>query len=170
MRDLNTSIFLTDAEFGQLFGPNIMRIVGVLNQAAQEVCPPCNGYCCANIKCLFFSKKFSTCPIFDIRPRECRYHFCNDVFVKAPLTREEKDMMVGPVEELVCGDRGEIAKLFFLFPEFPLDEKGLTKLGIRAEVDKIRKAFEDGLIREARAFELLRKVCAQEIIQEGGKV
>ncbi len=166
---MNTSIFLTDEEFGQLFGTQIMQIVGVLNRTAKQVCPPCNGYCCGNIKCLFFSKKFSACPIFDIRPRECRYHFCNDVFVKAPLTREEKELMVGPVEELICGDRGEIARLFFLFPEFPLDEKGLTELGIREEVDKIRKAFEEGSIREGRAFGLLRKLCAQVIIQEGGK-
>lgn len=161
MRDLNTSIFLSDEEFAQLFGQQIFRIISVLNRAAQSVCPPCQGYCCVNIKCLFYSKKFSTCPIFSIRPRECRYHFCNDVFTQAPLTAEEKELMVSPVEELVCGNRGEVARLFFLFPDFPLDEKGLTDLGIKDEVNRIRQAFEDGLIKEPRAAALLRKLCLQ---------
>jgi hypothetical protein len=170
MRDLNTSIFLTDEEFGRLFGQRIMQIVGALNRAAAKVCPPCNGYCCENIKCLFYSKKFSTCPIFAIRPRECRYHFCNDVFVKAQLTQEEKDLMVGPVEELICGDHGEIARLFFLFPEFPLDAKGLESMGIKPEVERIKKAFEDGVIREGKAFELLNKLCRGVIYTKGDKL
>jgi hypothetical protein len=166
MQELNRKIFLTDGEFGLLFGERIMHIVGTLNRTARDVCPPCNGYCCANIRCLFFSRKFSTCPIFEIRPRECRYHFCNDVFTRAPLTAEEKEMMQVPVEELVCGNRGDVAKLFFLFPEFPLDEKGLETLGIRTEVEKIISSFESGLVSEARAFKLLRNLCLQTVNPE----
>jgi hypothetical protein len=168
MRDLNTQIFLSDSEFAQLFGPQIMQIVSILNLTAREVCPPCNGWCCENIKCLLYSKKFSACPIFAIRPRECRYHFCNDVFSKAPLTKDQKEQMVGPVEELVCGNRGQVARLFFLFPEFPLEEKGLASLGIGDEVRQVVRAFEDGLIREQRAFALLRRLCLKKTKKEGG--
>ena len=127
-----------------------------MNAAAGTICPPCNGYCCRNINCRFYSEYFSTCPIFDRRPRECRYHFCNEVFNAAKLTREEKDLMQQPVEELICGDRGEIARLFFLFPEFPLDERGLIALGIRDEVDTIKGEFEQGKISQEVAFGRLR--------------
>ncbi|MFA5078092.1 MAG: hypothetical protein WC541_01245 [Dehalococcoidia bacterium] len=159
---LNTKIFLTDSEFGRLFGPDIARLVGIMNAAAVNICPGCNGYCCKNIGCLFYSEYFSTCPIFDRRPRECRYHFCNEVFNAAPLTREEKDLMQQPVEDLICGSKGEIARLFFLFPEFPLDEKGLTALGIKDDVLRIRGDFEDGKLQQEEAFKRLRQLCRDD--------
>jgi hypothetical protein len=62
------------------------------------------------------------------------------------------------VEELICGDRGEIARLFFLFPEFPLDEKGLISLGIGDEVAKIKAEFEEGRISQDIAFARLKKL------------
>jgi hypothetical protein len=156
---INTKIFLTDGEFEELFGLEIARLVRVLNETAMQVCPPCNGRCCKHIGCIFYSEKFSACPIFEIRPRECRYHFCNDVFIKAPLSKEEKEMMVKPVEELVCGDKGKIARLFFLFPEFPLDEKGLDSMGVKEGVEHIKKTFEEGKLDESSTFTLLRGLC-----------
>jgi hypothetical protein len=161
---LNTKIFLTDGEFGQLFGPGIARLVSIMNQAAEAVCPGCNGYCCKNIHCMFYSGYFSTCPIFDRRPRECRYHFCSEVFTAAPLTKEEKDLMQQPVEELICGNKGEIARLFFLFPEFPLDEKGLALLGIKQDVQQIMGDFEQGLLGEGLAFERLKRLCSDDAV------
>lgn len=159
VNDLNTQIFLTDNDFAELFGPRIARLVEIMNKAAVNVCSSCNGWCCQNINCLFYSKHFSICPIFDRRPRECRYHFCYEVFAAAPLTDEEKDLMQKPIEELVCGERGEIAKLFFLFPEFPLDEKGLESIGIKDEVIRIKKEFEGGHLDEAYAFAQLKNLC-----------
>lgn len=155
-------IFLTDSDFAELFGPQIDYLVRLMNQTAAVVCPPCNGYCCKNINCIFYFEKFSTCPIFDIRPRECRYHFCNDVFVRAPLTVDQKDQMQQPVEELICGDRGEIARLFFLFPEFPLDEKGPFGLKIADEVAAIKDLFQRGDIDEQDAFARLRALCRED--------
>lgn len=159
LKDLNTKIFLTDSDFAELFGTKIARLVEIMNRSASSVCPPCNGWCCQNINCVFYSKKFSTCPIFDLRPRECRYHFCYEVFCAAELTEEEKDQMQQPIQELICGDKGEIARLFFLFPEFPLDEKGLDALGIKDEVIRIKKEFEEGKINEQSAFSQLRALC-----------
>jgi len=161
---LNTRIFLTDGEFGELFGPAIARLVGIMNEAAAGSCPRCNGYCCKNIHCMFYSEYFSTCPIFDRRPRECRYHFCNDVFKAAQLTAEEKDIMQQPVEDLICGSKGEIASLFFLFPEFPLDEKGLAALGIKGEVQQIIGDFENGNLGEDAAFESLKQLCRDDAV------
>jgi hypothetical protein len=163
-RRLNNKIFLTDSEFGELFGHRITRLVGIMNTAAADICPRCNGYCCKNIGCLFYSDYFSTCPIFNRRPRECRYHFCNEVFTAAPLTRDEKDLMQQPVEDLICGSKSEIASLFFLFPEFPLDEKGLTVLGIRDEVRRIITDFEGGVLKESQAFEGLRRLCRDDAV------
>jgi hypothetical protein len=156
---LNNKIFLTEADFDELFGPVIARLVKIMNRAAIDVCPPCDGYCCKNINCMFYSSLFSTCPIYDRRPRECRYHFCYEVFTAAPLTKEEKDLMQEPIQELICGDKGEVAKLFFLFPEFPLDEKGLTSLGIKDEVVRIKKEHEDGLMDQETAFSKLKDLC-----------
>jgi len=152
-------IFLTDDEFEELFGWQISRIVKILNETAGTVCPPCDGYCCKNIHCGLYSEKFSTCPIYEIRPRECRYHFCNDVFTRAPLSKEEKDMMVQPVEELICGDKGDIARLFFLFPEFPLDDKGLAARGIKEAVDRIKNDFEEGRLDQSSTFTRLKELC-----------
>lgn len=159
---LNRKTFLTDSEFAELFGPQIAYLVSVMNKSAAEVCPPCDGWCCKNIHCIFYYDRFSTCPIFDMRPRECRYHFCNEVFTRAPLTREEKDQMQQPVEELVCGDRGEIAKLFFLFPEFPLDEKGPFGLQVADEVADIKDEFQRGTIDEPAAFARIRALCRED--------
>jgi hypothetical protein len=156
---LNTKIFLTDADFESLFGPQIARLVKIMNETAKDICPTCNGYCCKNIRCLFYSEYFSTCPIFDRRPRECRYHFCNDVFNSASLTKEEKDMMQQPIEELICGNRGDIAKLFFLFPEFPLDEKGIDSLCIKDSVEKAKRDFVEGRLDEAAVFARLMVLC-----------
>lgn len=157
--DLNTKIFLTDADFELLFGQQIAGLVKIMNKTAETICPSCNGYCCRNIHCLFYSEHFSKCPIFDRRPRECRYHFCNEVFTAADLTKEEKDLMQQPIEELICGDRGQIAKLFFLFPEFPLDEKGLDTLGIKNAVGKIIEDFEAQHLNEEVTFSLLKSLC-----------
>lgn len=158
-QDISRKIFLTDDEFEELFGREITSIVKILNETARQVCPVCKGHCCKNIGCLFFSEAFGTCPIFHIRPRECRYHFCNDIFVKAPLGKEEKEAMVKPVEELICGDKGKVAGLFFLFPEFPLDEKGLESMGIKDGVERIKKAFEKGELDKNNAFILLQELC-----------
>jgi hypothetical protein len=156
---LNNKIFLTDADFEELFGLQVAHLVKLMNVSSQKVCPSCNGYCCKNIGCMFYSEYFSTCPIYDRRPRECRYHFCNEVFNAAPLTTEEKDFMQQPIEELICGNRGEIAKLFFLFPEFPLDSKGLQALGIDVDVLSIKNRFESGEINEDAAFLKLKELC-----------
>lgn len=157
--DLNTRIFLTDAEFEELFGPKISRIVALMNEAAQDVCPPCNGYCCKNIKCVLYSEKFSTCPIYEIRPRECRYHFCHQVFQHASLTDEEKDMMQQPIEELICGNRGEIARLFFLFPDFPLDRESPFGRWAQPHIETIINDYTSGLIQEPTAFERIMSLC-----------
>jgi hypothetical protein len=68
-------------------------------------------------------------------------------------------MMQQPIQELICGDKGEVAKLFFLFPEFPLDEKGLIAIGIKDEVIHIKKEFEDGGMDEQMAFNRLKGLC-----------
>jgi hypothetical protein len=86
------------------------------------------------------------------------------VFTAAPLTRDEKDQMQQPVEELVCGSKGEIASLFFLFPEFPLDEKGLAALGIKQEVQRIIGDFEQGKLDERAAFEGLKQLCRDDAV------
>jgi hypothetical protein len=49
-----------------------------------------------------------------------------------------------------------------MFPEFPLDEKGLTALGIKDEVLRIRADFEDGELQQEEAFGRLRQLCRDD--------
>lgn len=157
---VNTSnIFLTDEEFKELFGKEVSRITRVLNKAAESKCSACKGNCCKEIGCALYSEAFSYCPIYEIRPRECRYHFCMSVMNEAPLTQEDKELLNKPINDLFRGNKEQISRLFTLFPQFPLDSEGLASLGIKEEVNRMIKAFEDGELDENQAADLLKSLC-----------
>jgi len=154
-----SGIFLTDADFEDLFGPEIARITRVLGEVAEEKCPACGGKCCVDIGCGLDSEKFACCPIYGIRPRECRYHFCYEISNAETLSREDREILDGPVENLLGCDSERVSEMFPLFPEFPLDAAGLTSLGIKEEVDSVITAFESGEMDESRACNKLKELC-----------
>ncbi|MCD6567312.1 MAG: hypothetical protein J7K94_01035 [Dehalococcoidia bacterium] len=152
-------IFLTDADFAELFGPEIARITRALGKVAEEKCPACGGKCCVDIGCGLYSEKFSCCPIYEIRPRECRYHFCWEISNAETLSQEDREVLDKPVENLLGCDSVRVSEMFPLFPEFPLDAAGLVSLGIKEEVDSIVTAFESGKMDETQARNMLKELC-----------
>jgi hypothetical protein len=163
---MNTSsIFLTEEEFEELFGKEVSRIIRVLGETAKNKCLACRGKCCREIGCGFYSEKFNSCPIYEIRPRECRYHFCHEILSEAPLSDEDKEILEKPLEDLLGDEKERISKLFPLFPQFALDSEGLTSLGIKEEVNSIIRAFEDGEMDENQAGNLLKSLCRKAVNQ-----
>ena len=147
----------------------VTRITHQLGKTARITCTACKGDCCRQIECQMYSKKFSTCPIYEIRPRECRYHVCNKVFDVAILSSEDKELLQKPIDELLHGEKSHVSQLFTQFPRFPLDSEGLTLLGIQEEVHDIIMAFEAGRIEEKHSRILLKNLflrnSAHQIIQ-----
>ena len=162
-----TDIFLTDQQFEALFGREIARITRILNRVAREKCSACKGACCQQIECRLYSEKLSACPIYEIRPRECRYHFCNEILTRAPLSRDYKDLLMKPITELLGDKKGPISSLFNAFPRFPLDDEGLGLLGIKEEATRIMNAWEQGEINEHLAQGLLKSLCLKTICFTG---
>jgi hypothetical protein len=156
-----SDIFLTDEEFKELFGADISSVTLVLNETGRKNCSACRGKCCRDIGCRLYSEKFRYCPIYQIRPRECRYHFCHEIFEEAPLSKEDKELLQKPINEFFGGDKERLSKLFPLFPMFPLSSEGLNLLGIGEEVNRIMESFEAGKLDEKLAKDLLKSACLQ---------
>ena len=70
---------LTDAEVGELFGPETAAAMAALDAHGREssLCASCGGECCREIGCEVYSPLFEQCPIHDWRPLLCRFHFCH---------------------------------------------------------------------------------------------
>jgi hypothetical protein len=154
-----SEVFLTDAEFEALFTPEIAGLIHTLNEVSKEQCTHCGGRCCQEVGCKLFSVRFSSCPIYEIRPRECRYHFCHRILEKAPLDEEQKELLLRPVTEFTRGNSRQITEVFPCFPAFPLSEDGLSSLGIKEAVGNVMRAFEQGELCEEVARASLRKIC-----------
>ena len=73
--------------------------------------------------------------------------------------------MEKPLKDLLGSEKEWSSELFPLFPQFPLNPEGLTSLGIKEEVDRIIRAFEDGELDENQTGDLLKNLC-----QNTGKV
>ncbi len=154
-----SEVFPTDEEFERLLGTEIAGLIRALNEASKQKCPECGGICCREAGCLLYSPAFHGCPIYEIRPRECRYHFCHRILSEAPLDKEQKDLLMRPITEFTRGNRGEIAKMFPTFPTFPPSEEGLTSLRIRDTVVQVVRSFEQGELTQEAAQSLLKKAC-----------
>lgn len=71
--------FLTEGEVEGLFGEEVMSALRRLLDLAREIklCSDCGGKCCAEVKCELYSTRFEACPIHELRPVACRFHFCH---------------------------------------------------------------------------------------------
>lgn len=63
--------FLTEHEFGDLFGEKVLKLMAALN-CPQEHC----GLCDADIDCPFYSGKLDRCGIDPYKPVHCRLWHC----------------------------------------------------------------------------------------------
>ena len=70
---------ITDRETAKLFGEEVVVALMELDRLNQdgEVCLHCESRCCQAIACEFYAPQFSHCPIYDLRPVVCRFHFCH---------------------------------------------------------------------------------------------
>ena len=155
----SSDIFLTDDDYEAFFGGEIYRITGLLNQYAVDVCSACKGDCCKLVDCQLYSKKLDCCPIYRIRPRECRYHFCNKILSEALLNSEDKELLIQPVIKLMGDKKGNISRLFTRFPHFPLNPDGLALLGIATKVKVLMGSFENGNITGTELSDKLETLC-----------
>ena len=154
-----SSIFLTDEEFEELSGTEIASVTRALNKTGTDKCSACKGKCCMEIGCGLYSEKFTFCPVYDVRPRECRYHFCNSILGEAPLSAEAKELLEKPIQELLDSDKARLSELFTQFPQFPLDSQGLASLGIQEKVNRVIQDFEEGELDEHQARGFLKSLC-----------
>jgi len=152
-------IFLTESDFEAIFGGEITGVVRTLGEFGSNRCLSCGGRCCREIGCAFYSEKFSFCPIYEIRPRECRYHFCHEILNNAPLGQEARELLNRPIKDLMGSEKGKLAELFPAFPHFMVDSNGLTLLGIKEKVDSTMNAFEKGELSEQQARDMLTAAC-----------
>ena len=152
-------ICLTDEEFEVLFGAEIAGLIRTLSALSKQKCLECRGKCCQEVGCKLYSDKFTSCPIYEIRPSVCRYHFCQQVLNEAPLSKQQKGLLQRPVKEFFHGDREQLGKMFPLFPAFPLSSDGLAALGIKEDVESVMKSFEEGKLTEELARSLLQSIC-----------
>ncbi len=152
-------IFLTDKEFEALFSAEVVAIIRILNEVGRQKCSECKGKCCQEVGCRLYSANFSSCPIYEIRPRECRYHFCHQIFEAAPLSKGQKELLQKPITEFLRGDREQLTRMFPSFPLFMLSPEGLASLGIKDDVEYVMKSFEEGRLTEELARSLLKSVC-----------
>ncbi|MDY6835892.1 MAG: hypothetical protein SVY53_13950 [Chloroflexota bacterium] len=153
-------IFLNQDEFEWILGEDLSRVIGLLGNAGKSLCLCCKGECCVVIGCELYSEKFGTCPILEIRPRECRFHFCQRVLNEASLNPEDRAVFEKPISDLLRNDEeGRESELFPLFPQFPLDGDGLAILGIGDAVRSIMWDFKSGQIGETLATDKLKAIC-----------
>jgi hypothetical protein len=154
-----SKIFLTDSDFESIFGKDVTRIVRTIGHFSGDKCSTCGGRCCREIGCGFFSEKFGFCPIYEIRPRECRYHFCHEILNSVPMDEKDREVLNKPIKDLLSNQRVGITELFPLFPNFMIDVEGLTLLCIKEEVNSIMEAFNKGEIEKKQATMLLKAIC-----------
>jgi len=67
-----------DQEMKGLFGDEVASALVVLDRLNREkqICLHCDGKCCQKYGCEFYAPQLGWCPIFDMRPVICRFHFC----------------------------------------------------------------------------------------------
>lgn len=70
---------LTDEEVQDLFGRQTAAVMAAFDSYGREkgLCASCGGECCREIGCEVYSPLFEQCPIHDMRPLLCRFHFCH---------------------------------------------------------------------------------------------
>jgi hypothetical protein len=80
--------FVTEQEIKELYGEEVAVALGELEGINQEekICQQCDNNCCREHGCEFYAPQFSRCPIHDLRPAICRFHFCENFQIVAGST------------------------------------------------------------------------------------
>ncbi len=72
-------VFVNRERVLRLFGEEVIETLEKLEAFArcERVCDECGGLCCQDIGCELYAPQFGTCPVHQIRPIVCRFHFCH---------------------------------------------------------------------------------------------
>jgi len=82
---------VTDLEMRELYGEEVVAALEKLDRFNHEekICQQCDGNCCHKFSCEFYAPQFRQCPIHDLRPAICRFHFCEKFQVVGSSTIKE---------------------------------------------------------------------------------
>lgn len=82
---------VTNLEMRELYGEEVAAALEELERfnQAEKICQQCDGDCCHKFSCEFYAPQFSQCPIHDLRPAICRFHFCEKFQGAGSLTIKE---------------------------------------------------------------------------------
>jgi len=91
-------VFVDRDRIHRLFGEEVVETLEKLETFAnrKQICNDCGGLCCRDVGCELYAPQFTTCPVHQIRPIVCRFHFCHrfDVLDK-PAVIELRDIFLG---------------------------------------------------------------------------
>lgn len=153
---MKQNMFLTNSEFEEIVGEKVIEAIDILSRHVGEACASCNGQCCKNIGCGFYSSKLSRCPIFQYRPAKCRFYFCRDILESESLSLQEREVLdtcVRDVSEII---KSEFLGLIFSDPPIRLGQKRwLTSLELEEKAYSIIEALERGDLESHCAQEKL---------------
>jgi hypothetical protein len=91
VEDLPNLPLVTDLEMKELYGEEVATALEKMNRLIWEkqLCLQCDSICCQEYGCEFYAPQFGQCPIFDLRPIVCRFHFCEKFQVVGGSTIKE---------------------------------------------------------------------------------
>jgi hypothetical protein len=111
--------FVTDLEIEELYGEEVAAALGDLERINQEkrICQQCDSNCCRDHGCEFYAPQFSQCPIHDLRPPICRFHFCEQFRIAdRPTITELSEIFLYSLSVAAANGSGSVK--FFKPPPF----------------------------------------------------
>ena len=110
---------VTDQEMKGLFRDEVASALIELDHLNREkqICLYCDRNCCQKYGCEFYAPQLEWCPIFDMRPVICRFHFCEKFQPAAGLmVRELSEIYLDSLT--VAAKTGTTRLGFFDVPPF----------------------------------------------------
>lgn len=111
--------FVTDLEVKELYGEEVAATLGELERINQKggICQQCDSNCCQKYGCEFYAPQFSQCPIHDLRPVICRFHFCEKFQIAGrSIIKELSEIFLYSLS--VAAANGSRRVIFFNSPPF----------------------------------------------------
>jgi hypothetical protein len=130
--------FITDQEVERLYGEEVAAALGELERInlAEKICRRCESNCCQTHGCEFYAGQFRQCPIHDLRPAICRFHFCEKFHAAAaPNVEELSEIFLYSLS--TASASGSQAVKFFNPPPFAGAVPGLVET-VTPAVEKVR--------------------------------
>jgi hypothetical protein len=155
--ELSLLPLVTDNEMGELFGKEVISALAELDRynRQSQLCANCRNHCCLVAHCELYAPQFHQCPIHDLRPVLCRFHYCNKFQTEcSSLVEEVSDIYF---ECLLAADRDGNPRVR-LFESPPLARYCLNLVNVAAP---LVSAVRDGNINPENAAKLIHSEAAK---------